>query len=149
MPGVGEEKTPDEIFLEFDADDSGEIDKSELVLALGNAGVTVTTTQVDKLMSIIDTDNDGKISKAEFRAFVGTSKMLSKEDVVSKMEASFATAIRGASNPIDVASISISQANHANRAAQRTRAGSNVDGVDFVQNNIENPLVVEVVRQLE
>ena len=62
MPGVGEEKTPDEIFLEFDADDSGEIDKSELVLALGNAGVTVTTAQVDKLMSIIDTDNDEFVS---------------------------------------------------------------------------------------
>ena len=139
MPGVGEEKTPDEIFLEFDADDSGEIDKSELVMALGGAGVTVTTAQVDKLMSIIDTDNDGKISKAEFRAFVGTSKMLSTEDVVNKMEASFATAIRGASNPIDVASISISQANHANRAAaQRSRDS---DGADFLQNNVENPLI--------
>jgi hypothetical protein len=102
-------KTPDEIFVEFDEDDSGSIDKSELMNALRAAGVSVTLSQVDNLMKIVDTDGDGKISKSEFRAFVGTSKVLTTTEVIEKMESQMLiTSLRSASTPTDAATAIIS-----------------------------------------
>lgn len=106
MPGdIENNKSPDTIFDEFDADKSGSIDKSELQMALAAAGVSATNEQIEKLVTLIDTDGDGKISKSEFRAFVGTSKTLSTQDVVNKMQLTLTQQLLQATTPVDFASI--------------------------------------------
>eukprot|EP00946_MAST-07B_sp_MAST-7B-sp1_P004955 g4955.t1 len=87
------------IFKEFDTDGSGQIDAAELGDALRAANVEVTADQVKKLMSVIDTD----VSLSEFRAFVGASEVLSKDEVVNKMKATFINQLKQASAPEDIA----------------------------------------------
>ena len=53
---IAVEQTPDEIFDEFDTDNSGTIDQTELVRALSKAGIALTKEKVFKLMNTIDTD---------------------------------------------------------------------------------------------
>ncbi len=61
----------DSVFSQFDKDNSGSLDKSE-VLALINAALSsmgagrqATSQEVDGLISSVDTSHDGKISKDE------------------------------------------------------------------------------------
>ena len=110
-------KSADEIFVEFDKDLSGYIDKTELKEALLAASVKVSQEQIDILVSHIDTDGDGKVSKAEFRAFVGVNAALSTQDVVEKMQRSWQQQLRAASSPLDVASIVLNQGSPNNDTA--------------------------------
>ena len=82
----------DEIFMHFDHDNSGYIKFIELKHALKKFGVIVTSQQVDTIVSIIDTNHDGKISCVEFKQFIGESLNITKADVMAKMEIGFLTA---------------------------------------------------------
>ena len=75
------------------------------------AGVSTTENQISELVKMIDTDGNGQISKAEFRVFVGTSKVLSMQDVVDKMKMSMTSQLRLASGPQDVAQMYLNAAN--------------------------------------
>lgn len=56
------------IFAEFDADGSGKINASELMLALQKGGKKVTEEEVSDIIRKVDTDEDGEISFEEFEA---------------------------------------------------------------------------------
>ena len=103
----------------LDADKSGQIDATELKKALEAAGVSTTENQISELVKMIDTDGNGQISKAEFRAFVGTSKVLSTQDVVDKMKMSMTSQLRLASGPQDMAQI------YLDMASERQAGGIN------------------------
>jgi len=59
-----------EIFSLFDADDSGEVDDTELLLAMRAIGLTPTRNQVNGMMLEVDSDNNGAIDFAEFVHFM-------------------------------------------------------------------------------
>jgi voltage-gated sodium channel len=59
-----------EIFTLFDADDSGEVDDIELLLAMRAIGLKPTTNQVNGMMLEVDSDNNGAIDFAEFVHFM-------------------------------------------------------------------------------
>lgn len=57
-------------FRVFDADDSGSISRSELKQLMINLGQTLSDAEVDAMMEMVDTNNDGEISFPEFKAMM-------------------------------------------------------------------------------
>ena len=74
-------------FPSTDIDGSGSIDAMELMRALhmNDALGPITLEQMAQIFKVIDVNQDGKISKEEFRAFVGTSTVLTQRAVTNKM----------------------------------------------------------------
>jgi len=57
---------PTTLFIEFDVDESDEIEFSEFKELLNRVGVTLTDAEFDALTKLWDVDKDGKISLKEF-----------------------------------------------------------------------------------
>lgn len=58
----------DRIFDKIDMDQSGDIDRDELFLALREAGIPITKKNSRNMLKYADTDGDGVISREEWRA---------------------------------------------------------------------------------
>ena len=58
------------IFRQYDTDNSGGLDRNELAIVLNQIGMEGSTTMVDQLMSIYDTDGSGLVEEEEFIAFL-------------------------------------------------------------------------------
>ena len=115
-------KSPEQIFQEFDQDNSGTIDQQELIKALNEATDTqVTEEQVQKLMTIIDTDGDGNVSYEEFVTFISGAQTLTMSEIVQKMTSEFTMGLRGASDPISAA---MSQRRYVNDLKKIKRAST-------------------------
>ncbi|XP_018816950.1 polcalcin Ole e 3 [Juglans regia] len=66
------------IFKHFDANGDGKVSAAELGDALSNVS-SVTTDEVTRMMSKIDTDGDGFISYQEFMAFASANPEMLKD----------------------------------------------------------------------
>ncbi len=56
-----------ECFDTFDADDSGAIDKNEIIKVCEALGVDSSCAEIDELINQADADSDGKIQYDEFK----------------------------------------------------------------------------------
>lgn len=63
-------ETANRIFSQYDADNSGALDKEEIIEILVQLGLENPRSLVDKLMSIYDTDNSGRVEEEEFISFL-------------------------------------------------------------------------------
>lgn len=63
-------ETADRIFQQYDADESGSLDRDELTFILEQLGLQGAWQWVDKLLSIYDTDNSGRVEEDEFISFL-------------------------------------------------------------------------------
>jgi hypothetical protein len=66
-------------FRHYDTDHNSSIDIYELRQACQNAGVPLTKIEAEKLLSMFDADQDGKISHAEFMHYLG-DQLLPSDD---------------------------------------------------------------------
>ena len=62
--------TSSKIFKQYDFDDSGGLDRSELVVILEQLGIKDAQYVVDWLLKIYDTDGSGTVEEEEFMAFI-------------------------------------------------------------------------------
>ena len=79
---MGNAASPREIFDEYDADQSGSLDESEVAKALEQLGVPNDAEHMEKLMKKYDTDGDGSIGFEEFEAMYNDLDSMVEEDVV-------------------------------------------------------------------
>jgi calmodulin len=57
-------------FDQFDADNSGAIDKNEIKKVCEALGVDASQAEIDELIKAADADGDGKIQYSEFKSAV-------------------------------------------------------------------------------
>lgn len=63
----------EKIWIIFDIDSSGHLDKVEIkdyIKYMAGPSLTLTDEQIDEVYSLIDTDNDGSIDKQEMEIFL-------------------------------------------------------------------------------
>lgn len=63
-------ETAKRVFNQFDIDESGTLDRDELIAILNELGLEHSWSLVDKLLSIYDIDNSGVIEEEEFVNFI-------------------------------------------------------------------------------
>ena len=77
---MGNAASPREIFDEYDADQSGSLDESEVAKALEQLGVPNDAEHMEKLMKKYDKDGDGSIGFEEFEAMYNDLDSMVEED---------------------------------------------------------------------
>ena len=73
-----------DLFAEFDADNSGYIDREEMQAAFDRMGVRLTEREVDNLMSMADEDGTGEIDVLEFSDLIDS--MLAKLESIQSAD---------------------------------------------------------------
>ena len=78
----------EKIWIIFDVDSSGHLDKVEIkdyIKYMAGPSLTLTDEQIDEVYALIDTDNDGSIDKQEMEIFL--KAMMSLQDDLTFQEA--------------------------------------------------------------
>lgn len=81
----------EKIWIIFDVDSSGKLDKQEIkdyIKYMAGDGLTLTDGQIDQVYTLIDTDNDEAIDKTEMEVFL-RAMMLLQEDLTFKQANQF------------------------------------------------------------
>jgi len=65
---------PEAVFKKLDKDESGVISAAELNHVLTEQGIYIEDEELDKMVHLVDTDGDGKISYQEFKKFAAKRK---------------------------------------------------------------------------
>jgi len=142
-------------FAKKDADDSGYLERQELVAALLASGVIASAETVDQILKEIDTDGDGKVDFDEFEAFAGLVEERQKSlDAESGKRASTMIIIGRVKTGVNVKSVNLNQlfqqfggGGHAKAASATVRLSDASEAGDILQKVVDELIETSLLEQ--